>query len=204
MSRSNPKLLAALALALLASACAGPQIAPPRRLLLSYEGPAPAPAQSELARPRLVVRAVTVPDYLDRRQLVYRAEAAELRHYEQVEWAERPAKAVTRWLTQALAARRGDYTVLALTTPDGRAPDATLSLSLDAFEPGRDGVLRLRGSWAYARHAEAASLSGRFDADVPTAATTPEASVAAMQQALQQAFERLVVALPAATQGEGA
>lgn len=195
------KWLAVLSITLLASACAGPQQATPRRLLLSYEGP--APEQSELVRPRLVVRAVTVPDYLDRRQLVYRAEGAELRQYEQVEWAERPAKAVTRWLTQALAARRGDYAVLALTTPDGRAPDATLSLSLDAFEPGRDGVLHLRGSWAYARHAEPAGRTGRFDADVPLAAATPEASMAAMQQALQQALERLLLALPAATPAEG-
>ena len=196
MSYFRPKLLAILALSLFANACAGPQPAAPRRLLLSYEGP--APAQSELIRPRLVVRAVTVPDYLDRRQLVYRAEGAELRQYEQVEWAERPAKAVTRWLTQALAARRADYAVLALTTPDGRAPDATLSLSLDAFEPGRDGVLHLRGSWAYARHAEPAGRTGRFDADVPLAAASPEASMAAMQQALQQALEPLVQALPAA------
>lgn len=196
MTNIRPNWLAVVTITLLASACAGPQLAAPRRLLLSYEGA--APAESELVRPRLVVRAVTVPEYLDRRQLVYRAEGAELRQYEQVEWAERPAKAVTRWLTQALAARRADYAVLALTTPDGRAPDATLSLSLDAFEPGRDGVLHLRGSWAYARHAEPAGRTGRFDADVPLATATPEASMAAMQQALQLALEPLVRALPVA------
>lgn len=188
-------LLPSLFVLLGLSACTSPQREPPRRLLLSYEGP--APAEVSASRPRLVVRAVAVPDYLDRRNLVYRADGAELRQHEQAEWAERPAKAITRWLSQALAAQRPDYAVLALTTPDGRAPDATLSLNLDAFERGRDGVLRLRGSWAFARHAETAGLTGRFDADVPAGADA-DAIVAAMQAALRQALMALVDRLPPA------
>lgn len=179
---------------LLLSACLAPQVAAPRRLLLSYEGA--APVESTAARPRLVVRAVSVPDYLDRRHLIYRADGAELRQHEQAEWAERPGKSITRWLTQALAAQRADYAVLAYTTPDGRAPDATLSLNLDAFETGSDGLLRLRGSWAFAPHSEKTSLTGRFDADIRPAAATPDAVVAAMQQALQAATLNLVERLP--------
>ena len=182
--------------ALLLTACFTPHHVPPRRLLLSYEGG--APVESTAARPRLVVRAVTVPDYLDRRTLIYRAGDVELREHAQAEWAERPAKSLTRWLTQALAAQRGDYAVLAYTTPDGRAPDATLSLSLDAFETGADGLLRLRGSWAFATHAQAASLTGRFDADVRPTDASPDAVVAAMQQALQAATLKLVERLPRA------
>ena len=45
--------------ALLLTACFTPHHEPPRRLLLSYEGG--APVESTVARPRLVVRAVTVP-----------------------------------------------------------------------------------------------------------------------------------------------
>ena len=177
-------------------ALASAQQAPPRRLLLAYEG-AP-PVETVAVRPRLVVRAVSVPDYLDRRELVYRSGDAELRQHEAAEWAERPAKAITRWLAQALAAQRGDYAVLAYTTPDGRAPDATLSVNLDGFETGGDGLLRLRGSWAYAAHAQAASLTGRFDADVRPASGGPDATVAAMQQALQEASARLAERLPGA------
>lgn len=181
---------------LLLTACLAPHHVPPRRLLLSYEG-AP-PVESTAARPRLVVRAVSVPDYLDRRTLIYRAGEVELREHAQAEWAERPAKSLTRWLTQALAAQRGDYAVLAYTTPDGRAPDATLSLTLDAFETGTDGLLRLRGSWAFASHAQAASLTGRFDADVKPTDASPDAVVASMQQALQAATGKLVERLPKA------
>lgn len=194
---STARLLAALGLGLVLTGCVSRHVEAPRRLLLAYEGP--APAESEAARPRLVVRAVAVPDYLDRRSLVYRGAGAELLQHDQAEWAERPAKAITRWLTQALAVRRADYAALAYTTPDGRAPDATLSLSLDAFETGADGLLRLRGSWAFARHAEVAGLTGRFDADVRPADGGPDATVAAMQQALQQATVRLVERLPEAT-----
>ncbi|MDP3856172.1 MAG: PqiC family protein [Stagnimonas sp.] len=193
---SPARHLSVLLAVLLLSACIAPNVAPPRRLLLAYEGAPPVEMETAAARPRLVVRAVTVPDYLDHRSLVYRAETVELRQHPQAEWAERPAKSITRWLTQALAAQRPDYAVLAYTTPDGRAPDASLTLSLDAFETGADGLLRLRGNWAFAEHAEAAALSGRFDADARPSAPTPEATVAAMQQALQLATARLVERLP--------
>ena len=188
--------LSPLIASLLLGACIAPNVDSPRRLLLSYEGA--APAESTAARPRLVVRAVAVPDYLDRRNLVYRAEGAELREHPQTVWAERPAKSITRWLTQALAVQRPDYAVLAYTTPDGRAPDATLSLTLDAFETGADGLLRLRGSWAFAPHSEKTSVTGRFDADVRPASATADAVVAAMQQALQAATTRLSERLPKA------
>ena len=193
---NHTRLLALICAAAALAGCASRDVAPPRRLLLVYEG-AP-PAESVAVRPRLVVRAVSVPDYLDRRELVYRSGDAELRQHDDAEWAERPAKAITRWLSQALAAQRGDYAVLAYTTPDGRAPDATLSVSLDAFETGSDGLLRLRGSWAYAAHAQAASLTGRFDADVRPASSEPDATVAAMQQALNEASARLAERLPKA------
>lgn len=190
------RLLALSCAAAVLAGCASREVAPPRRLLLAYEG-AP-PAESTGARPRLVVRAVSVPDYLDRRELVYRSGNAELREHDEAVWAERPAKAITRWLGQALATQRGDYAVLAYTTSDGRAPDATLSVSLEAFETGSDGLLRLRGSWAFASYGQAAALTGRFDADVRPATTGPDATVAAMQQALREATARLADRLPKA------
>ena len=193
----NPfRRLSCLITILLLSACAGKEVQEPKRLLLSYEGP--APVETATLRPRLVVRAVAVPDYLDRRSLIYRGEGSEVRSHDNAEWAERPAKSITRWITQAIGAQRADYSVLSYTTTDGRSPDATLSLTLDAFERGRDGRMRLRGGWGYSRLGEAASLTGRFDADVSMSAATPEATVIAMQDALRQAVDSLIQRIPPA------
>lgn len=179
------------------SACAGSATrAEPKRLLLSYDGP--AAGVTNAARPRLVVRGVSVPDYLDRRELVRRANANEIVRDDTAQWAERPAKSITRWVTQALAVQRADYAVESFTTADGRAPDAVLALTLDGFEPGADGTLRLRGTWIFAPNGKVAAQSGRFDADAATANGSAEASVAALQKALETAVKILVGQLPQA------
>lgn len=189
--RQLPKLLPVLLLA----ACAASGVAPNRRLLLAYEGP--LPAASAAAKPQLVVRGIQVPDYLERRSLVYRAGGNELREYAGAEWAERPTKGITRWVAQALAAQRSDYLVQSLTTGD-RLPDALLAITLDAAEPGTDGVLRLRGSYTLILNAAKGSnsSSGRFDADAPLAGNSAEASVAALQAALATATKNMAAALP--------
>lgn len=192
--------LALLGLATMLSACAtGPARQEPKRLLLSYPGAMPAvPASPAAQRPRLVLRAVSVPDYLDRREFVRRVGEVEVVRDRSAVWAERPSKAITRWVALALGAARSDYSVEAYTTADGRSPDALLVIALEGFEPGSEGTLRLRGRWVFAPNGERASLSGRFDADAPTADASAEASVLALQQALGSAVQSLASQLPAA------
>ncbi len=190
--------LAVLVLSL-AACTGGSRRAEPRRLLLAYDGPVAAAPTAP--RPRLVLRAISVPDYLDRRELVRRVGAAEIIRDERALWAERPAKALTRWVSLALAAQRADYAVESYTTADGRAPDALLSMTLEGFEPGADGIVRLRGTWTFAPNGQTATQSGRFDADQQTRDGSPEASVAALQQALGKAVGALAVQLPPARFG---
>lgn len=199
LSAARPLLTAALlglAAALALTACTpGSVRQPPKRLLLAYQGalpPTPAAPQ-----PRLVLRAISVPDYLDRRELVRRVGSAEVIRDGTAVWAERPSRAITRFVALALGAQRSDYRVESYTTADGRAPDALLAITLEGFEPGSDGTLRLRGSWVYAPNGQRSSLSGRFDADAPTASGSAEASVAALEQALGSAVKTLASQLPA-------
>lgn len=195
-TQAATKLLTTL-LALTLSACAaGPRHSEPRRLLLVYEGP--TAAVSVAPRPRLVLRAVNLPDYLDRRELLRRLGAAEVVIDPTALWAERPAKAITRWVTLALSAQRQDYAIESYSTADGRAPDALLSITLESFEPGADGIVRLRGSWAFAPNGQVSTRSGRFDADQATANSSADASVAALQLALGTAVHALAAQLPEA------
>lgn len=190
----RPMLLLSLLALLLAGCASRAAQSEPQRLLLAYDGP--VAAAPDTPRPRLVVRGISLPDYLDRRELMRRSGPNTVEPLPGAVWAERPGKAMTRWVAQAIAAKRSDVTVEAYSTSDGRAPDAVLALTLERFEPGVDGVMRLRGSYVYALQGKPAMLSGRFDADAPMTAITAEASVAALQSALALAVQALVATLP--------
>ena len=177
---------------LLLTGCAATPTAEPRRLLLSYDGPA---AVADTAKAVLVVRAVTVPDYLDRREIV-RRDGVALVAYDDAVWAERPARAITRYLTQALDAARGDYRVQPLTSASGTAPEAALTLVIDRFEAEGSGPVQLRGHWSLTRPGKVIA-SGRLDADAEVAGGSAAATVAAMQQALGKASAALAASLPA-------
>ncbi len=186
-----------LIFSLLLCACAASSPPPDKKLLLDYQGPLPA-AAAATQRPQLVVRGVSVPDYLERRGLAYRSAPNQLNFYSGVEWAERPAKGITRWVALALAAARNDYQVLAFTTGD-HLPEVLLGINLESAEPGPDNILHLRGGYNYFVNATQASGSGRFDADAPLSANTAEGSVAALQLALDTAVKKLAAELPSAS-----
>ena len=107
-------------------------------------------------------------------------------------------KAVTRFISQALAAQRSDYNVQSFTTASGVSPDAALTIAIERFEPDESGVLQLHGSWRLTATAQVLA-SGRLDAEATLAAATAADSVAAMQQALMTAVKTLVADIPAPT-----
>lgn len=183
----------ALLLVLLAGCAAGPPPTTPRQLLLSFDGPMVPAAASSGPRKSLVVRAVNLPEWLDRRALLQRASDTELREYPDAVWAERPGKAITRYLAQSLAAQRGDYEVQAFSVIG--APAAVLTVSLEHCEADTAKQLRLRGSWVLNVEGKA-SISGRLDADVPLASDSAEASVTATRTALDGALAVLARQLP--------
>ena len=170
-------------LALLAGCSAGP---PPRLMLLSNDVALP-PAQ-QMQRPLLVVRTVSVAEYLDRRAIIYRSSDAELKRFPDVIWAERLGESLTRWMALQLAADLPGYEVQAFTTDSEKSPSLALNIELQSFEPdalpGAATVLRLRGDW----HLSGSSaMDGRLAADVPMGTLDAPSTVAAMRAALTQA-----------------
>jgi len=177
---------AAVLTALLLAGCAAPQ---PRMFLLSNPVAMPPPVAGAV-RPLLVVRTVTLPEYLDRRAVIYRSSDAELKRFDNVIWAERPAESVTRWVAQQLAADLPDYEVEAFTTHGDQAPGLALNIELQSFEPDASApsgaVLRLRGAWHLSGYA---SGDAPLSADVAMAGVDPAATVAAMRTALTQTID---------------
>jgi len=173
-------------LALLAGCSAGP---PPRMILLSNDVALP-PATQQMQRPVLVVRTVSMPEYLDRRAIIYRSADAELKRFPDVVWAERPGESVTRWVALQLAAELPGYEVQAFTTDSEKASALALNIELQSFEPdampGTATVLRLRGDW----HLSGSTMmDGRLAADAPMGSIDAPSTVVAMRAALTQACD---------------
>lgn len=185
---------ATAAFALLLAACAAAPSPPRQRLLLNYEGPQATASAAQ--RPQLVVRSVALPDYLDRNAILYRSSSNQLQRYAGAEWAERPSKGITRWIATALAATQPGYLVQAFTTADGRVPELSLSLLLDAAETDAKGEMQLQGSYVLASTGKTIR-SGRLEGSAPLSGSGAEASVLALQKALAIAVARLSAELPA-------
>jgi uncharacterized lipoprotein YmbA len=173
---------AALALLPVLAACSAPQ---PRLVLLSNSVALPPPPAAAIARPLLVVRTVVLPEYLDRRAVIYRSSDAELKRFDNVIWAERPGESVTRWVAQQLAADLPDYAVEAFTVHGDKSPGLVLNIELQSFEPdasaGPGATLRLRGNWHLSGEA---SADGQLSADVAMNSLDAAATVNAMRSAL--------------------
>ncbi|MBL6750055.1 MAG: membrane integrity-associated transporter subunit PqiC [Nevskia sp.] len=149
-------------------------------MLLSND--APPAAVVPAARPRLTIRGVRLPDYLDRRAVMYRASSSELKAFPDAVWAERPGPAITRWLAQELAARLPEYDVRSYSS--GNVPGYVLETELACFEAVAPSSLCLRGTW---RIADNAAWGGALDIQAPLAELSPDAAVEAMKSALKDA-----------------
>jgi len=135
-------------LVLLLSACAG---APATRFyaLAPVSAPASAtnPATKLQAPPTVVVREVSLPRYLDRPQIVTRADGHRLRFAEFAHWGGDLREEVTRALAANLAQHLAGSAVLPAPTFSSARPDLTLDVEVLRFEAMDDGKVHLAARW---------------------------------------------------------
>jgi uncharacterized lipoprotein YmbA len=170
-----------LALALGAAGCLSlkPQPDPARFYVLSATVPEPAARQPGLV---VGVGPITLPDYLDRSQLVTRYGDHRLGLAEASRWAEPLEPMVARVLRDdvvaALGAERGiDY-------PWARtfAPAPVVEVDFEHFERDSAGTALLDARWRV-RHGASVRV-GRSQLSEPSASTSSEDAVAAMSRVL--------------------
>jgi uncharacterized lipoprotein YmbA len=138
-------------------------------------------ASTPSAGATVLVREVTMPAYLDGFPVVIGRRGSALVVSRNTEWAERPSTGATRVLRDALSERLGPSQVLI--TGDGRIPDADLTVEILALDPGQ-GVLHLDARWSFSCTAGRGGASGRTYLVVSMDRATPEATAAAMSEAL--------------------
>lgn len=182
MTRS-PALVALLALSLGACASNGP---PPVLLTLpAGTSPTPAPAPSATSG-TLVVRRVTVPEYLQSRRVRYRADASTLQAWPEVSWAERLEVGVTREFAAALRRALPGWTICEGTCASGHA-ELSLQVDVRPLDFVRaDKALQAGARWSLSPASmTSAPYSGHLDARIPVQADTPQGHALAISEFLQ-------------------
>jgi uncharacterized lipoprotein YmbA len=154
------------------------------------------PGHSEHARLSAPVQlaAVHIPPSLDRRQMVRLTTENRVAISETDRWAAPFDEMVRNVLSQDLAARFPNGSVI---LPQAPAPDGTRALvvTIVQFGPDTAGIVRLRGSWALLDEVTGAvrrEHDFRFDAGP---ATQPNETAAAMSQALGRLSAAIAAAL---------
>lgn len=182
-------LLAAVALA----GCASSPAIGWHSLVPPAAAPAPAAAVSAPATTTLAVGMVTVPDEVDRPQLVVRGASGTPALLDGERWSE-PLKAqLPRALALGLAPRLPGVLVVAAPGAAVALPDRRLVVDVQRFELQRERVV-LRAVWVLRAGvprdgpAPAAQL---FEASVAVAGAGPAAQVAAMGRALDDLAGRI-------------
>ena len=162
-ARAVARLLALL-LALMATACSSP---PSELYLLNataaarqspaapplggtearYGSTLPPDAGGPTAGP-LVAVAVTVPEYLDRLDLVERTSPNELRPVYSAQWGENLAVTATRVVAENLTALAPADDIIALPSRSAQNFDYRVDLNLTRFESDTQGTSTLAGRWS--------------------------------------------------------
>ncbi|OQX10117.1 MAG: hypothetical protein BWK76_21190 [Desulfobulbaceae bacterium A2] len=179
-------LLALLLTALLAG-CATPSPSPRLYLLSATATPLPDKAQAqEASGPASVgLGPISLPDYLDRPQIVTRATPNRLSASEGHRWAEPLTAGVTRVLSEQLGALLAPTPLMVHPWKQAEAPAVQLRLELLRFEAGPDRAFHLHARWTLAGPAMPTPAQPRHAAhDLPLDPTDHEAQVAAAGEAL--------------------
>ncbi len=132
-------------LALIAVLAAGCASSPSSGLHLLAALPQAGPAQP--FPDSLGIGPVTLPDYLDRLQVVTRGASSGLAVSDTERWAEPLHEGLARVLDRNLAALLDTQRIVRFPWPAAAAPDVQVSVEVLRFEAGPDALLRLEARW---------------------------------------------------------
>jgi uncharacterized protein len=173
--------------ALLLSACAA---TPPSRhyLLSPLAMQTGTPAQPDN---RLGIGLISLPDYLNRTQLVVRGNGGRLLMRDGERWGEPLEDSVRRVLGENLGRLLGSGRLVFLPAPAGLTVTNRLQLEITAFDAGTDQELQLSARWSLSQISGTTSLH-ESHIKVALKADDASATVAAMNEALLQLAGEIV------------
>jgi len=183
---------------------------PPSRLYLLSSTETPATAQPSVAaavsgssqpvaapRPNgpIVGVTVTVPEYLDRLDVMERTSANELKPIYAAQWGENLATTATRAVAENLSARFPSDDIVILPARTQRRLDYQVNLDLTKFESDSEGNSTLAGRWSIADSDGAERMSGRVQQTQKADGPGYDAMAAAMSRNLAAASTEIATVL---------
>ncbi|HXV35544.1 MAG TPA: PqiC family protein [Myxococcota bacterium] len=175
-------------LAALSSGCFGPTTARPVQLfVLAPTVPAGAPQPGGAAL-RLAIGRISLPEILNRPQIVTRTGANEVRVADFAQWAEPLEQSVPRVIAENLARLLGTERVVVYPWPTQLAVDYRVEVAVIELEGSDDGEARLAARWRLLREDGSEATPLRLSAHAERAA---DASIGAMAAALSRTLEAL-------------
>ena len=153
----------------------------------------------------VIVAAVTVPDIVDRPQLVLRIAANEVMLSEQARWAESLKSLIPRVLAANLALSLGDAYVSAYPQAIGSEADYLVVVDIQRFEsvPGEAATVEAQWEVRMTQGKSASQRNGRSIVREPVQGSDVDALVAAHGRALAQISRDIAEAVRTARAAQG-
>jgi len=128
---------------------------------------------------------VTLPDYLQRPQMVTRMSVTRLHYHDDQRWAEPLPDNILRVLREDLSGLLGVDDVVSYPWPRNRLVDYQVTLDLTRFDADSTGSVSLEGHWSVHKEGDSSPLVGRHIAlSIPAGSSSPDAVAAAHGEAL--------------------
>lgn len=166
--------------------------------LLTALEPAPSPpsAPPQAASSSVLLGAVLLPQYLDRRELVTRLDSNQVRVEDLDLWAEPLRESVPRTLQHDLASLLGAGTVQRLPWMGPDPPDAVVSIEIRRFEKTSARTVELEATWMIA-DGTGSAVHMRKDTRLQLAIGAPstQAAVGALSDALAALSREIAASL---------
>ena len=178
-------LLACAAAALLLTGCLGPGTTRPTRLFVLNATATPPATGVETSDLRLGVGRITIPELLNRPQIITRTSANKVRMADFSQWAEPLEKSIPRVLSENLSRLTGTDQVSVYPWPTQMELDLRVEVAVVRFEGDTDGEVSLVARWRLIRGNGSQTHPLQVSTHSETAADRSiEALVAAMSRAL--------------------
>ncbi|MGB0128188.1 MAG: PqiC family protein [Rhodocyclaceae bacterium] len=186
------RALLALPCFIMLAACAG---SPPARYYTLATPGTPAPAESAVPRTvfSLAVGPVTVPESVDRPQMVVRIGPNELKVSDEHRWAQPLRGEILRAISLNLARLMPQAQVSAYTENAASIADYRLSLDIQRIEATLGGAVAIEAQWSLRSREGTEVHTGHSAANAETTANTYEALASAYGRAIKSVSRDIAV-----------
>lgn len=156
---------------------------------------APALSAPAASAPSIYVGPVTIPEAVDRPQMVKRVAPNQVEIVDLDRWAEPLKAAIPRILAGALARELGTATVMTSRQSATLTFDYRVAIDVERFDFAAGEGAAVDALWTIRAGPDAAPRTGRSEAREPAPSATPEAMAAAQSRALEKVARDIAAAI---------